>query len=136
MHDPSSFGVHQINSSVDSLVQSGDRHPSVTRGFVSACSLGPEGKRGIWVERTRKSTERAVVAFSVDPEEIDPLLANDAFPSLDDGESSDSGSAESDITITAYSWTKSRHIDGIPVYTVNSYDLRGGSVVHQRCIQC
>ncbi|EPQ56745.1 hypothetical protein GLOTRDRAFT_121088 [Gloeophyllum trabeum ATCC 11539] len=34
------------------------------RGFVSACALGPEGRRGVWIERTRGSTRRSVVVFS------------------------------------------------------------------------
>lgn len=36
---------------------------SATCGFVSACVLGKEGKRGMWVERGRKSTTRSVWAF-------------------------------------------------------------------------
>lgn len=36
-----------------------------SRGFVSSCSLGPQGTRGIWVERQRSSVKRAAYGFDV-----------------------------------------------------------------------
>ncbi|TFK52037.1 hypothetical protein OE88DRAFT_1498672 [Heliocybe sulcata] len=66
-------GVHAMTSLV--------RSPSVSalaaeiagrntgRGFVSACCLGPEGKRGMWIERTRGSTKRSVMVFSATADE-------------------------------------------------------------------
>lgn len=45
--------------------EEGSRTSAVgARGFVTACCLGPQGKRGMWVERTRGSVKRSVVAFS------------------------------------------------------------------------
>ncbi|TBU30556.1 hypothetical protein BD311DRAFT_218633 [Dichomitus squalens] len=35
-----------------------------TRGFVSACALGPAGRRGVWVERRRGAVRRVVYGFS------------------------------------------------------------------------
>lgn len=37
---------------------------AVSRGFVSAMALGPESRRGLWVERTAGSTRRTVMTFS------------------------------------------------------------------------
>ncbi|KAF7983718.1 hypothetical protein HWV62_19663 [Athelia sp. TMB] len=37
--------------------------PGTSRAFVSAMSLGPEGKRGVWAERDRGSTRRNIVVF-------------------------------------------------------------------------
>ncbi|TDL26891.1 hypothetical protein BD410DRAFT_782982 [Rickenella mellea] len=65
------------------------------KGFVSTFTLGPEGKRGIWVERWRANTQRTVYAFST------PLRP------YDDPEDGDT------VNLTA-----------IPVYAVKSYDLR------------
>lgn len=128
------------NPSLDSLLQ-GARHPAVTRGFVSACSMGPEGIRGLWIERTRNSTKRAVVAFSVDSSTLNPLPAGVVFPALgggneDEGEMQaavaqvygDSDSEDSTSTVAApVPWMDVRHIEGHPVFIVNSYDLRGES---------
>ena len=35
-----------------------------TRGFVSACALGPAGRRGVWVERRRGAVRRVVYGFT------------------------------------------------------------------------
>jgi hypothetical protein len=35
-----------------------------SRGFVSACSLGATGTRGLWIERTRGTLKRVVVAYT------------------------------------------------------------------------
>ncbi|KAK7687759.1 hypothetical protein QCA50_008978 [Cerrena zonata] len=37
------------------------------RAFVSACALGLQGRRGVWVQRKRNSMERALYAFTMDP---------------------------------------------------------------------
>ncbi|KAI0741664.1 hypothetical protein C8Q80DRAFT_147997 [Daedaleopsis nitida] len=42
-----------------------------TRGFVSACALGPAGRRGAWVERRRGAVRRVVYGFSTHAEEYD-----------------------------------------------------------------
>lgn len=34
------------------------------RGFVSACVLGPQGRRGVWIERQRGNMDRTVFGFS------------------------------------------------------------------------
>lgn len=121
------------NPSLDSLLQNG-RHPAITRGFVSACCLGPEGIRGLWIERTRNSTKRAVVAFSVDLSQLNPIPVQDAFPTLDGvgGENyapQDDGDSNSEDSVTTVAasvpWMDVRHIEGHPVFIVNSYDLRG-----------
>lgn len=68
------------------------------RGFVSACCLGPEGKRGMWIERTRGSVKRSVIVFSA----------------------SDDGREGGEVNFNAEG-----KIDGRVVYESNSYDLRG-----------
>lgn len=103
--------------------------------------MGPEGIRGLWIERTRNSTKRAVVAFSVDSSTLNPLPAGVVFPALgggneDEGETQaavaqvygDSDSEDSTSTVAApVPWMDVRHIEGHPVFIVNSYDLRGES---------
>ncbi|KAH8104035.1 hypothetical protein BXZ70DRAFT_924101 [Cristinia sonorae] len=46
-----------------------------THGFLTSCALGPQGTRGIWVERRRHSTNRAMYGFnltrSIDSEAVD-----------------------------------------------------------------
>ncbi|KDQ50750.1 hypothetical protein JAAARDRAFT_41839 [Jaapia argillacea MUCL 33604] len=81
------------------------------RAFVGACCIGAEGKRGVWIERTRGSTKRNVVVFSTDqdPEDIqlDPDNApSSSYPELDFGLRTD------------------KVIHGHSVYEVSSYDLR------------
>lgn len=41
------------------------------RGFVSACALGPAGRRGVWVERRRGAVRRVVYGFSTNPPDSD-----------------------------------------------------------------
>ncbi|TFY83639.1 hypothetical protein EWM64_g368 [Hericium alpestre] len=36
-------------------------------GFISAAALGPQGRRGAWIERTRNATSRRVSVFSANP---------------------------------------------------------------------
>lgn len=38
-----------------------------SRGFISACSVGRQGRRGLWIQRKRNSVERSLFAFTVDP---------------------------------------------------------------------
>jgi hypothetical protein len=44
---------------------------NAARGFISACCLGIEGKRGLWIERTRGSMRRAVTVFALDDTDND-----------------------------------------------------------------
>ncbi|RDB23383.1 hypothetical protein Hypma_008925 [Hypsizygus marmoreus] len=48
-----------------------DAGEPAARGFVSAMSLGPQGRRAVWVERTRGSTLREVRVWSKEPDEED-----------------------------------------------------------------
>ncbi|KAI1793473.1 hypothetical protein LXA43DRAFT_1123145 [Ganoderma leucocontextum] len=47
-----------------SVSRSGFSHGA--RGFVSACALGPAGRRGVWVERRRGAVRRVVYGFAAD----------------------------------------------------------------------
>ena len=76
-----------------------------SRGFVSTCVLGPQGYRGVWIERQRGNMDRTVFAFTT------------CQPAKDDGEgnTTTSGGAE---------------IEGRILHEVkNSYDL-GGQLAH------
>lgn len=70
---------------------------TTTSGFVSAQSIGRQGKRGVWIERGRGSTRRGVVAFET------------------------LGSAGGDDDMVG----NTPSIDGRVVYDIGSYDLRG-----------
>lgn len=70
-----------------------------SRGFVSACCIGPEGMRALWIERRRMSTLREVSVFDVS--------CCDVLGGLGAGEEE------------AY------EIEGHKVFEVNSWDLRG-----------
>ncbi|KZT21191.1 hypothetical protein NEOLEDRAFT_1181949 [Neolentinus lepideus HHB14362 ss-1] len=110
-------GVHAMTSLV--------RSPSISalaaeisgrntgRGFVSACCLGPEGKRGVWIERTRGSTKRSVMVFSA----TTPLGAPIRETTLWENELDPEGRFMVD----------GAEIDGRPVFEIGSYDLRGVS---------
>lgn len=76
-----------------------------SRGFISACALGDQGKRGIWVERQRSSMGRSIFGFSTGNyfKDDKPLTGSDRPGYLTDGE-----------------------IQGKRIFeVVNSYDLRG-----------
>jgi hypothetical protein len=81
--------------------------PGTSRGFVSACCLGPQAKRGIWIERRRGSTRREVSVFDVKCY----LSAH-----------------SSDEDVPPDGWESIPDIDGRVVYEVNSFDLRGMNV--------
>lgn len=65
-------------------------------GFVGAFSLGPEGKRGVWVERRRVNTQRSIFTFTT-PQHSEEDCAEDSKALL----------------------------NGKAVYEKKSYDLRG-----------
>ena len=69
--------------------------------FVSACSLGPQGKRGIWVERRRGVMDKNIVACRFTPET---------------SQRNDIESDDSDIPVL---------LTGQVVHTLRSYDLNG-----------
>ncbi|KAI0917874.1 hypothetical protein AcV5_002701 [Taiwanofungus camphoratus] len=99
-----------------------------TRGFISACVLGPEAKRGVWVERRRGSVRRGVVGFRVMSEPTDDLDRIDEEPithTIRLENVSDSG--EESEGVKEQNWWEDagkQIIDGQTVYEVNSYDLR------------
>lgn len=71
-----------------------------SRGFISACALGDQGKRGVWVERHRVSMGRSVFGFSTSD-----YCARDGTGMEAHGES--------------------QAIQGRCMHEMNSYDLRG-----------
>ncbi|KAI0369106.1 hypothetical protein BV20DRAFT_410908 [Pilatotrama ljubarskyi] len=100
-----------------------------TRGFVSACALGPTGKRGVWVERRRGAVRRVVYGFNA----VGPLRTG----SEDDDErgqaqesASQAGNGEPTLGEeniagpSSLNWGRAGAIEGREVYEVNSYDLR------------
>jgi hypothetical protein len=72
-----------------------------SRGFVSAFSLGPQGKRAVWVERRRGSLIREVVVWA-----------------KEEGAWQDFGHVEAE-------WEGDIGLDGKIVFSQGSYDLRG-----------
>lgn len=78
------------NEAEDPVARSGFSHG--TRGFVSACAIGPAGRRGVWVERRRGAVRRVVYGFGAHRDEGEDNDSDD-----DDGDSSsDAGSFHSD----------------------------------------
>jgi hypothetical protein len=73
-----------------------------SRGFVSTCGLGTEGKRGLWIERLRGSMRRLVTVFSVSG--IDVGDEEDMFGDVGPG---------------------MRELRGHVVHEESSFDLRG-----------
>ncbi|KAF8966261.1 hypothetical protein BDZ97DRAFT_698875 [Flammula alnicola] len=83
----------------------GGQSDSSSRGFLSTHSMGPQGKRGMWVERKRSSTVREVQVWSRDPPSA--ISAYDReFSTRPDG------------SVPAI------EIERRVVYSVHSYDLR------------
>ncbi|OJT11205.1 hypothetical protein TRAPUB_12249 [Trametes pubescens] len=112
------------------------------RGFVSACALGPTGRRGVWVERRRGAVRRVVYGFDAAKPTPDDMIVDgygdrDAQKLEDLTETADTDSAD---THSERSASPGDHpigtlvrnvlagrggaIDGREVYEVNSYDLR------------
>ncbi len=73
-----------------------------TRGYVSASELGPQGKRGVWIERERNSVKRTVYGFGAGSDE-----------ELEEGSQVGIGSGGE------------RALMGKQLHLVESYDLRG-----------
>ncbi|EIN09449.1 hypothetical protein PUNSTDRAFT_51726 [Punctularia strigosozonata HHB-11173 SS5] len=89
--------------------------PGSSRGFVSACCLGPQAKRGVWIERHRGSTRRDVSVFDVNCHESGQHLED-----MDTQERYDTDDDDDD----ANSFFKVPNIDGSVVFEMDSYDLR------------
>jgi hypothetical protein len=52
-------GEHSLATSV------GEGSSTAAHGFVSACCVGSEGKRGLWIERARASMRRTITVFTI-----------------------------------------------------------------------
>jgi hypothetical protein len=59
------LGEHSMAASTEEGGTSSAMSGVRSRGFVSTCCLGIEGKRGVWIERTRGSMNRSVTVFSL-----------------------------------------------------------------------
>ncbi|OSX64117.1 hypothetical protein POSPLADRAFT_1069597 [Postia placenta MAD-698-R-SB12] len=101
-----------------------------SRGFVSACTLGPRGMRGIWVERRRGSVQRGVLGFKSSP---DVALSFGGRPSEQDETVSDTQASTSENEGTGegteeeLNWWEDpgeRTLRGETIYEVFSPDLR------------
>ncbi|KAI0357986.1 hypothetical protein OH77DRAFT_1421245 [Trametes cingulata] len=98
-----------------------------TRGFVSACALGPAGRRGVWVERRRGAVRRVVYGFDavgrigVGDEDADESLREEVEGS--DAEEIETEPMGVDVMNGGLSG-RAGAIEGKEVYEVNSYDLR------------
>ncbi|KAG6888744.1 hypothetical protein C0995_006214 [Termitomyces sp. Mi166 len=78
-----SVTTNSIPSSVSARLRSNTGHTFVglganSRGFVSAMSLGPQGKRAVWVERRRTSTIREVVVWQKREVETEVVIPRQA----------------------------------------------------------
>lgn len=71
------IGVHQMAQTIpltdqlEGVRRTRSGFTQGSRAFVSACCLGAQGKRGIWVERQRNSVKRAVYGYKVNSERVD-----------------------------------------------------------------
>lgn len=89
-----------------------------SRGFISTCALGAQGKRGIWIERQRNSIGRSVFGFSTKDYELDGV----------DGDGGRSPYASMDDESAEF-WKDGYALRGRCMYEVrNTYDLRGLSI--------
>lgn len=119
------------------------------RGFVSACALGPAGRRGVWVERRRGDVRRVVYGFNAhwhnsDDEDEDVEfgretglteadLARRKQERANSGKRKNGGfqpgtpisAANSEQDVDSMLAHAPRAIGGREVYEVNSCDLRG-----------
>ena len=87
------------------------RTASGARGFVSSCVLGPQGRRGIWIERQRGSMDRTVFGFTT-------RRMQGGLPFHDEDGVASSSAADAGDRVSP--------IDGKPLHEVrNSYDLGG-----------
>ncbi|RPD64158.1 hypothetical protein L227DRAFT_319764 [Lentinus tigrinus ALCF2SS1-6] len=121
------------------------------RGFVSACALGPMGRRGVWVERRRGAVRRVVYGFdahwrSADDEDVEDGdvefgreggLSEAEFAERKQERAKTSrrknrgfqpgtpiSAANSEQDVDSMLARAPRAIEGKEVYEVNSYDLR------------
>lgn len=101
---------------LEDVVQSGTPAPRGgftpgSRGFISACALGAQGKRGVWIERQRNNMGRTVFGFAA-ADHRPPRAPRETAP-VSDGAAGERPVAE---------------IDGRCIYAVrSSIDLRGES---------
>ncbi|KZV69304.1 hypothetical protein PENSPDRAFT_487331 [Peniophora sp. CONT] len=96
-------------------------------GFVVAVSLGPQGRRGAVIERTRSSTARRVLAFTCPQTMVsqsDALTTEDVIADRQPGESDEDKVEEEDEDPVTVSMRNMRPLDAIDVYNVHSLDLR------------
>ncbi|KAI0077755.1 hypothetical protein K474DRAFT_1050288 [Panus rudis PR-1116 ss-1] len=109
-------GVHQMAQSIPIPPEgqpSTVRRPrsgftAGSRGFVSACSIGSHGLRGVWIERQRSSVKRTVYGFNI-------LQVRDTSRAAIREEPHERGLCREDNV---------QHIEGKCLYEVNSFDLR------------
>ncbi|KAI9067966.1 hypothetical protein FKP32DRAFT_1609178 [Trametes sanguinea] len=112
-------GIATPTEGVGPFSRSGFLHG--TRGFVSSCSLGPAGKRGVWVERRRGAVRRVVYAFDA-IRQVPPCDISDQEHS-DSAVGDTKGGAKEPVEPVPTSG-RAGTIKGHEVYEVNSYDLR------------
>jgi len=106
--------------------------PGSTRGFISSCCIGEQGKRGMWIERGRGSTKRGILVFEVgrqDEMNRDPpeeTMESGVYKDREPGETVGMRPEENKLTNRMPS-VHTATIDGKIVYEIGSYDLRGKS---------
>ncbi|KAL0953654.1 hypothetical protein HGRIS_004856 [Hohenbuehelia grisea] len=91
-------------------------HTAASRGYVSAYRLGAQGRRAVWVERSRASTMREFIVWGLDP------------PSDSDCERQDSGSgrrAGDGLGLPRSHRRPTIEMERRVVWSNGSYDLRG-----------
>ncbi|TFK88428.1 hypothetical protein K466DRAFT_73821 [Polyporus arcularius HHB13444] len=124
------------------------------RGFISACALGPAGRRGVWVERRRGAVRRVVYGFNAhwagsddEDDEDDGVVfgkegGSDVRLMKRKDDNAKTGKrrkgqknrgfqpgtpisvADSEHDVDSMLARAPRAIEGMEVYEVNSYDLR------------
>ncbi|KAA1468920.1 hypothetical protein DENSPDRAFT_834417 [Dentipellis sp. KUC8613] len=107
-------------------------------GFISAAALGPQGCRGVWIERTKNVTARRVCVFSANPSQCDaagpgavPIETKRPMAEAQGGRISPDEASEDGIgpvqaagMIDARASVTPIVIHARTVYEVRSYDLR------------
>jgi hypothetical protein len=95
------------------------------RGFLSAIAVGPQSRRGVWIERMRNSTTRRILAFTTSQSAYDnptEMIIPGAHNVSNEPENEEEEGTEPSHAVWMLG---AKTIDANAVYEDHSYDLRG-----------